>query len=105
MAKAGQHHNNARDQSKPGGSERSKGPNNPSKSEPITAGTYKKKKETYAQQAREHKDPAKQAQHSVPTWNEDIRDEGSIEGSTRARNPRTDRSGSDSDASSGSRGH
>jgi len=104
MAKAGQHHNNARDQAKPGGSERSKAPNNPSKSEPITAGTPKKK-ETYAQQAREHKDPAKQAQHSVPTWNEDVRDEVSIEGSTRARNPRSGRSGSDSDASSGSRGH
>ncbi|MBX5492614.1 MAG: hypothetical protein IRZ14_15800 [Chloroflexi bacterium] len=104
MAKAGQHHNNARDQSKPGGHERSKGPNNPSKSEPITAGTYKKS-ETYAEQHRMHRPTAKQAQRSVREWNEDLRDEPSIAGSTRARRTRSGRSGSDSNASSATRGH
>lgn len=97
MAKAGQHHNNARDQAKPGGHERSKGRNNPSKSAPITAGTPKKQ-ETYAAQARAHDDPGQRGQHSVPTWDEDLRDEPSIAGSTHERDPRSGRDGSDSNA-------
>jgi hypothetical protein len=104
MAKAGQHHNNARDQAKPGGHERSKGHNNPSKSEPITAGTPKKQ-ETYAAQKRQQQPTNKPAQHSVPTWDEDLRDEPTLAGSTRARTPRSGRSGSDSNADTSSRGH
>ncbi len=53
MAKQGQHNNDAHDYDK------SKGPNNPSKSVTITTGTYKKK-ETYAKQAAQRQDPHKQ---------------------------------------------
>jgi len=104
MAKQGQHKHDAHDQTK------SKGHNNPAKSMTITAGTPKKK-ETYAEQAREHKDPGKQAQAARNDWNEDTRDKPSIEGSPRARSGdlsmsgRADSSGSDSNASKSSRGH
>jgi hypothetical protein len=103
MAKQGQHHNAAVDTSKPRGHERSRGPNKPSQSQTMTTGPYKKK-ETYQRQAAEHENPHDPAQAAKNNWNDDIRDEPTIEGSTRARNPRSGRSGSDSDAGSGSRG-
>jgi hypothetical protein len=98
MAKQGQHKNDAHDPTK------SKGHNHPSRSQDITTGTYKKP-ETYAQQAREHKDPGVRPQLARNDWDEDTRAKPSNEGSTRARRPRSGRSGSDSDASTGTRGH
>lgn len=104
MAKQGQHNNDGHDNDK------SKGPNNPSKSVTITTGTHKKQ-ETYAQQANEGKDPGKQAQAAKNEWNEDTRDKPTIEGSPRARSGdlsmsgRANSSGSDSNASKSTRGH
>ena len=100
MAKQGQHNNDAQDR------DTSKGHNNPAKSMTITAGNVKKQ-ETYEQQAREHKDPGKQAQAHKNEWNEDTRDKASIAGSTRARDSDIsgERSGSDSNADRKSRGH
>ena len=63
MAKQGQHNNDGNDP------DVSRGPNNPSKSQPITTGTYKKP-ETYKKQAIEHKDTAKQAQDHQPEWHQ-----------------------------------
>lgn len=91
MAKQGQHHDDARDQ------DRSRGHNNPSKSMTITAGTPKKR-ETYAEQARAHRDPAPRAQAARNDWQQDPHAEQHDDG-LRARNPRSGRSGSDSDAS------
>ena len=106
MSKKGQHHNSAESGSKPRGHEKSSGRNNPSKSQTITTGTPKKQ-ETYRKQQFEHKDPHKQAQAARPDWNEDIRDKPTIQGSTRARDSdlSSGRSGSDSNADAGSRGH
>ena len=100
MAKQGQHKGDSHDQTK------AKGHNNPSKSQTITTGSYKKP-ETYAKQAAEHKDPHKQPQAAEHEWNPDTRDKPSIEGSTRARDSDITggRSGSDSNASAGTRGH
>ena len=103
MAKEGQHKNDAHDQTK------SRGHNNPSKSVTITTGSYKKQ-ETYRKQAGEHKDTARRAQSDKNAWNEDTRDKPTSAGITqaspvRARHPRSGRSGSDSNASSGTRGH
>ncbi len=78
MAKQGQHNNDARD------SDKSRGPNNPSKSVTVTTGTHKKQ-DTYAKQAHAGKAPGKQAQAAKNDWNPDTRDKPSIEGSTRAR--------------------
>ncbi len=78
VAKQGQHNNDAHDYDK------SKGPNNPSKSVTITIGSYKKR-ETYAEQAYAGEDPGKQAQAAKNEWNLDTRDKPSIEGSARAR--------------------
>jgi hypothetical protein len=76
MAKAGQHHNSGLSSSKPRGHEQSRGRNRP---EQTTIGKER---------------------------NEDIRDEPSNFGSTRARESSLHgRSGSDSNADSGSRGH
>lgn len=61
MAKQGMHHGDVRD------SDVSRGHNNPDKSTPITTGTPKKKS-TYAKQAREHKNTAKQAQDQKNEW-------------------------------------
>jgi len=99
MAKQGQHQHDQHDPDK------SKGNNNPSKSMTITTGTPKKK-ETYAEQARQHQDPGKQAQAAKNTWNEDTRDKPSIEDSTRARDSdiSSGRSSSDSNASRGTKG-
>ena len=91
MAKQGQHEGDAHDPRV------SKGPNNPSKSVTITTGSYKKQ-ETFKQQAAEHKDTDRPAQADKNEWNPDTRKEPSNEGSTRARNPRSGRSGSDSNA-------
>ena len=98
MAKEGQHKNDAHDQTK------SRGHNNPSKSVTITTGSYKKE-ETYEKQAAEGKATNRPAQSAKREWNEDTRDKPTIEGSTRARHPHSGRSGSDSNASSGTRGH
>jgi hypothetical protein len=98
MAKQGQHKNDSNDQT------RAKGHTNPEKSMTITTGTYKKK-ETTARQAAEHRATNRQPQAATNEWNEDTRDQPSTEGSTRARHPRSGRSGSDSNASSGTRGH
>jgi len=78
MAKQGQHQNDQHDYDK------SPGPNMPSKSVTVTTGTPKKK-ETYAKQAAEHKDPGKPAQAAKNEWNEDTRDKPTIEGSARGR--------------------
>jgi hypothetical protein len=98
MAKEGQHKNDAHDQTK------SKGHNNHSKSVTITTGSYKKQ-ETYRKQAAEHTDTARQAQSDKNEWNEDTCDKPTSARSTRAPHPHSGRSGSDSDASSGTRGH
>ncbi|HZQ37255.1 MAG TPA: hypothetical protein VFD32_15095 [Dehalococcoidia bacterium] len=91
MAKLGQHNDDARVQ------DRSRGHNNPSKSMTITAGTPKHK-ETYAEQAREHRDPAPPAQAARNDWQRDPHAEQHDDGA-RERSPRSGRSGSDSDAS------
>ena len=100
MAKKGQHHNSGTDSAKPRGHEKARGHNNPSQSQTITTGTYKKK-ETYAKRAREHKHPEPVAQAAQHDWNDDTRDKSTIEGSVRARDSdlSSGRSGSDSNAS------
>jgi len=106
MAKRGQHQNDDEDRSKPGGNEKSKGHNNPSQSQTITTGSYKKQ-ETYAQQAREGKNPEPhEPQRQENHWNEDLRDKPTIENSPRARDSDigSGRSGSDSNASRKTRG-
>jgi hypothetical protein len=92
MAKQGQHKNDANDPRK------SKGNTNPEKSMTITAGTYKKQ-ETTERQAAEHKDANRPAQAKKNEWKEDTREEPTSAASTRARETRSGRSGSDSNAS------
>ena len=106
MAKKGQHKNDAIDQAKPRGHEKSRGHNNPSKSVTITTGSYKKP-ETYEKQRFEGEDPHKQAQAQKNEWTTDLRDKPTIEGSTRARDSSVSsgRSGSESNASRKNRGH
>jgi hypothetical protein len=109
MAKAGQHHNDGLSSSKPRGHEKSRGRNKPERSEPIMTGPPKKKK-TYAKQANEGSartaDSRPRSAEFNP-WNEDIRDQpDTTSGSTRARDTSLHgRSGSDSNADSGTRGH
>jgi hypothetical protein len=109
MAKSGQHHNSGLNSSNPRGHEKSRGRNHPDRSQEITTGSYKKP-ETYSQQAREHSsatsDSAPRAANRE-AWNADIRDEPTNFGSTRARDEslHSGRSGSDSNADTGSRGH
>ena len=93
MAKQGQHNNDAHD------SDKSHGNNNPDKSMTITAGNVKKE-ETYAEQAREHKDTGKQAQAQDNSWNENTRDPRREERPARAREGDLtgNRSGSQSNA-------
>ena len=98
MPKQGMHENDAHDQRK------SKGNTNPERSQTITTGSVKKQ-ETYRMQAIRHEDPGKQAQAAKNEWNADTRDKPTTEGATRARNPRSGRSGSDSNASRGTRGN
>ena len=95
MAKRGQHPNDASGQRS--------GRNNPRKSVTITAGTPKKR-ETYEEQARAHEDPAKPAQSS-PAHASTTDHRGLEKPKTRASHPRSGRSGSDSNADSGTRGH
>jgi hypothetical protein len=109
MAKAGQHHNAGLSSSKPRGHETSRGRNRPDRSQEITTGSYKKQ-ETYRRQALEHSpnttDQGAQAANQQ-SWNDDIRDApDTTSGSTRARESSLHgRSGSDSNADTGSRGH
>lgn len=95
MAKQGQHHGDSRD------SDVSRGPNNPDKSVTITTGTYKKQS-TYRKQAAEHEDTDKPAQTAKAEWIEDTHKPSP---GTRARRLRSGRSGSDSNADAGTRGH
>lgn len=104
MAKKGQHHNSPVAQGKPRGHERSRGHNNPSKSVTITTGSYKKE-ETYAERAREQKHPDPVAQADKNEWNGEMRPDPTWVGSTRARRPRSGRSGSDSNSSRRTTGH
>jgi hypothetical protein len=85
MAKQGQHQDDARDQ------DRSRGHNNPAKSVAITAGTPKRH-QTYAAEAREHRDTAPQAQAARNDWQRDPHAERDGGDGTRARNPRSGRS-------------
>jgi hypothetical protein len=108
MAKAGQHHNEGLSSSKPRGHEKSTGRNHPDRSQEITTGSYKKK-ETYRKQALEHSsntsDVGRGSTNREP-WNADIRDKPTTSGSTRAREESIHgRSGSESNADSGTRGH
>jgi len=106
MGKHGQHQNDDEDRSKPGGNEKSKGHNNPSQSQTITTGTYKKP-ETYQKQAAERRANNRAPQADRNEWSEDIREAPSIENSPRARDSDITggRSGSDSNASKSSQGH
>jgi hypothetical protein len=97
MSKKGQHKNDHHD------SRISSGPNDPKKSVTITTGSYKKP-ETTDQQRFEHEDPHKQGQSDKNEWNEDHRKMPSHTGATRAREVRSGRSGSDSNADRGSKG-
>ena len=99
MPKDGQHNDDAHDYDK------SKGPNNPDKSVDMPTGTPKKQ-ETYARQAANRDNPAQQSQAGRNEWNEDTRDKPTIEDSPRARESDigSGRSGSDSNASKGTRG-
>lgn len=110
MAKAGQHHNDAADSSKPRGHEKSRGRNHPDRSQVIATGTPKKR-ETYQKQARAHSsntgDRSTEAANTNP-WNDDIREQpDTTTGSTRARDSDLsgDRGGSDSNASRHTQGH
>lgn len=91
MAKQGQHKNDLNDQTK------SKGRNRPDQSMAMTSGSYKKP-ETYRTQALAHRATSKPGQMAKePSWNEHpghSRDQTS----TRARHPRSGRSGSRSNA-------
>jgi hypothetical protein len=100
MPKDGQHNNDAHDYDK------SKGPNKPSKSVTVTTGTPKKQ-ETYQQQAARHEDTDPQSQAARNEWNEDTRDKPTIENSPRARDSDigSGKSGSESNASKGTRGY
>jgi len=88
MAKPGQHHNDGVSSSKPRGHETSRGKNHPDRSQPITTGTYKKK-ETYQQQAAEHRGSTSdqgRGAANVEAWNDDIRESpDTTSGSTRER--------------------
>jgi hypothetical protein len=90
MAKQGQHRNDIQDSAK------SKGPNRPEKSVPITTGTPKKQ-ETYARQAAERKATNRQAQNKHPRWEEDMRDLRRV--AMRATNTSTRASQGDLDSS------
>jgi hypothetical protein len=108
MAKAGQHHNAGMSSAKPRGHEKSRGRNHPDRSQEITTGSYKKP-ETYRKQALAHDSGTSdtgRGSTNREAWNEDIREEPTNFGSTRARNSSLHgRSGSESNADAGSRGH
>jgi hypothetical protein len=100
MPKQGQHNDDAHDYDK------SKGPNNPSKSVTVTTGTPKKQ-ETYQQQAAQNRDTDPQPQAARNEWNEDTRDKPTNENSPRARDSDigSGKNGSESNADKGSRGY
>ncbi len=94
MAKQGQHKHDGNDPRV------SRGHNNPRKSTPITTGTYKKQ-ETYRKQAAEHEETDARPQYAKNEWHESTPKDltkKDIVGDSR-------RSGSDSNASSETRGH
>src|SRR5919202_2380074 len=98
MAKHGQHHEDAVDAQKPRGHERSRGPNNPSKSVDITTGTYKKQ-ETYRRQANEGQDPHRGPQWQKNEFDREVREQPTNQDSTRyGGREEGRRSGSDSNA-------
>jgi hypothetical protein len=92
MAKQGQHKDDAHDPRK------SPGPNNPKESMTITTGSYKKR-ETYEEQARQHKDTDPTPQQKEPKWDPDTREPA------RHHDANSGRSGSDSNASNATRGN
>src|SRR5689334_9188038 len=89
MSKKGQHDRDAHDPNV------SKGHNKPDKSVTITTGSVKKQ-ETYEKQIHSHEDTNRQPQAAKNEWNEDTRKMPDHTGATRAREIRSDRSGSDS---------
>lgn len=99
MAKKGMHKHDVRD------SRISRGHNNPEKSTDITTGPPKKRS-TYRKQAVAHEDTAKQAQDQKNPWVEDTR----LNAHHKPRVSKKDlvgdqRTGSDSNADSGTRGY
>src|SRR5215208_4465353 len=109
MAKAGQHHSDDASSAKPRGHETSRGRNRPERSQEITTGSYKKP-ETYQRQAAENSSNTSdqgRGETNRDAWNDDIRESpDTTTGSTRSRGPlKRRRSGSDSNADAGSRGH
>ncbi|HEX8730784.1 MAG TPA: hypothetical protein VF725_01880 [Ktedonobacterales bacterium] len=101
MAKQGMHKHDARDP------RISRGHNKPKKSTNITTGPSKKRS-TYRKQALAHEDTAKQAQDQQNEWADDTRYEDA--GRHKPRLTKRDlvgdqRTGSDSNEDSGTRGH
>ncbi len=98
MPKQGQHPHDGNDENV------SKSHNNPSKSEEIVTGSYKKP-ETYKKQAALHQDPSKTTQHAKVHNIGDTRDTAShkAESELLGQEPHK-RSGSDSDQSKSSWG-
>ena len=94
MAKQGQHKHDHDDPRV------SHGHNKPAESTTITTGSYKKP-ETYARQYREHKDPTPVAQTAKNEWHEDTNDVDPVSRKDRIGAQRT---GSDSNADTGTRG-
>ena len=101
MAKQGQHRHDKHDHRLMPQAGRT----NPRKSTPITTGPTKKQKR-YAKQAAEHKDTARQAQNAHAYWGPDTTNYMTHEADSRARMlDRQERSGSDSNTDSGTRGY
>jgi hypothetical protein len=98
MAKQGQHKRDIRD------SRISRGHNLPKKSQPITTGPYKNP-ETYRKQAWAHEDPGRKHPPMQIKWKATTRQAPGPQGKIRARHLRSRRSGSDSNASAGTRGY
>jgi hypothetical protein len=94
MAKQGQHKHDGNDPRV------SRGHNNPEKSTPITTGTPKKQ-ETYEAQAREHLNTNPQPQDQRNEWH--LHTPKNLSAADRESTHK--RSGSDSDASTSSRGY
>jgi hypothetical protein len=97
MAKQGEHKHDANDK------RISKGPNNPSKSQPMHTGAPKKR-ETYKKQAALHDNPGKHPRSYQRRWNGDTRDYPTKEEAHEARK-QCRRTGSDSNQSKATRGY
>jgi hypothetical protein len=81
------------------------GHNNPRKTTPNTTGTYKRRKRHVAP-AEKHEQSGKRAQPRAVKWHPDTRDYITHEADSQARaEDRSVRSGSDSNADSGTRGY